>query len=204
MTELGVSNAKVTCPKNIEGKQGTSFDCTIETDGKSYTIVGTITKVDGSKVNFDTAWKNGEKGVVVRDKLVAALTPELDKALMASTKMTCAEPLLFLDDTRTVSCDLTAGTTKTKVLTTFDDKLVPTNWKLEPLALAKHKVEEIVTASVKEKFPTATVDCGTEPLIVRPADGFIYCTGTSGSEKAKLKIEVDENLNLKRWDAVAN
>jgi hypothetical protein len=55
---------------------------------------------------------------------------------------------------------------------------------------------------VKEKHPNAKVDCGEVQLIQRPADGFVYCNGVDGTEKVKLKVEVDADLNVKRWDPV--
>jgi hypothetical protein len=69
--------------------------------------------------------------------------------------------------------------------------------------LAKAKLEELLTPSVREKTaPTVAVTCGSEPLIARPADGFVTCEAADGDKKVKLKVEVDTDLNLKRWDAV--
>jgi len=206
-TELGINATKVTCPKNIEPKEGKTFDCEIEVEGKTYTIVGTMTKVESSKVNFDTAWKNGANGVIIRAKLQPALAEELTKQFGAKVDLACPEPLLFLDDKRATTCDFVAGATKAKITTTFDEKLSPTGWTLDPPLLAKKKIEELVTASVKEKVgPSATVECGTEPLIARPADGKLVCIGKASENgkttESKLAIEIAPDLSITRWDAI--
>lgn len=202
-TELGINASKVTCPKDIEPKEGKSFDCELDVEGKAYTIVGTITKVESSKVNFDTSWKNGANGVIIRSKLVPALVEDLSKTFATKVDIACAEPLLFLDAKRAATCDLTAGTTKAKLVVTFDDKLAPTGWKLDPPLLAKTKLEELLTTAVREKTaPNVNVTCGTEPLIARPADGFLACEAGDGTKKVQLKVEVDADLNVKRWETI--
>ena len=200
--ELGINATKVSCPKDIAPKEGTSFDCAVEVEGKPYILTGTITKVESSKVNFDTSWKDGKNGVVIRSKLAPLLADELGKQLGAKVDVTCAEPLMFLDDKRAVSCNLTAGATKAKVVVTFDDKLVPTGWKLDPMLLSKAKLEELLTPSVREKTaPDVVVTCGTQALLPRAADGMVVCDVT-GSKTGKIKVDVDADLNVKRWDPV--
>ncbi len=204
MTDLGIPTTKVACPKDIEPKEGKTFDCDVEVEGKPYTIVGTITKVESSKVNFDTAWKNAPSGVIIRSKLVPPLTDELSKTFATKVDIGCAEPLMFLDATRVATCDFTAGATKAKVVITFDDKLVPTGWKLDPPLLNRAKLEELLTPNVREKTaPTVMVSCGTEPLLPRPADGMVKCEASDGAKKVPLHVEVDADLNVKKWEVVA-
>lgn len=201
--DLGINATKVTCPKNIEPKAGTAFDCTIEVEGKTYTLVGTITKVESGKANFDTSWKDGANGVVIRTKLVPPLTEELSKQFATKVDITCPEPLLFLDAKRAVACELKAGASTAKVVITFDDKLVPTGWKLDPLLIPKAKLEELLTPNVREKTsPTANVTCGSEPLMARPADGVLQCDVTDGDKHHKIKVDVDADLNVKKWEAI--
>lgn len=201
-TELGINATKVTCPTNIEPKEGKTFDCDIEVEGKTYTIVGTMTKVESSKVNFDTAWKNGANGVIIRSKLQPALAEELTKQFGTKVDIACAEPLLFLDAAKSTACDFTAGSTKAKISITFDDKLVPTGWKLDPPLLGKATLEEKVAGALKDKAPNGKVTCGSEALFPRPADGFVMCDIAEGDKSNKVKVTVDENLNATNWEIV--
>ena len=202
-TELGINASKVTCPKNIEAKEGKTFDCEVEVEGKTYTLVSTIKSVEGTNVKFDTAWKNQTTGVIIRSKLVPALTDELSKRFATQVAITCAEPLLFLDAARSLTCELAAGAIKSKLAITFDDKLAPTDWKLDPPLLSSAKIAETLQAAVREKTaPTVTVTCGTDPLIVRPADGVMTCDFTNGDKQAHVKANVTPDLKLTTWEVV--
>lgn len=59
-----------------------------------------------------------------------------------------------------------------------------TSWK-EPLLPRKELVETLAT-----QF--SSVDCGDEPMIVRPPDGVVWCT--SGDKK--LKVTLGEGLDI--------
>lgn len=201
--DLGINASKVTCPKNIAAKQGNTFECAVEVEDKTYTLVGTITSVVDSKVDFDTAWKNSTTGVIVRNKLVPPLTDELSKTFGTQVAIACGEPLLFLDAARSATCDLSAGASKSKLAITFNEKSVPTNWKLDPPLLSRTKIEEKLQTAVRAKTtPTVTVTCGAEPLLVRPADGVMTCDVVDGDKQAKVKANVTPDLQLTTWEVV--
>jgi hypothetical protein len=128
--ELGIPDADVTCPSGIEAKVGTKFECSVTVKGKSYGLIATITSVEEKKANMDTAWKDGE--AVISAKLEPGLSGELSKTLGSDVKVTCGDALRFIDANRSVTCDVAAGPTKSKVITIFNEKLNPTSWKLEP------------------------------------------------------------------------
>jgi hypothetical protein len=198
--ELGITGAAVKCPSGIEAKVGQSFDCTVTADGKDYMLTAKITKVDGKQLGMDTNWKNGD--AVMPAKLGPALETELGKQFGTKVAVDCGkDALAFLDKNRNVTCDLTAGDQKAKVLVTFDEKLVPTKWQLDPMMLSKAKLEELLTAPVQAKTsPTAKVTCGDKPLVPRPADGNVMCDLSDGDKEAHLKVAVDENLEVKGWE----
>lgn len=195
--ELGIQGAKVSCPKGVEAKEGNSIDCKVEIDGKSYVLVSTITKVDGKQLGMDTKWKDGE--AVISGKLGPVLTKALGEEFGTEVAIDCGEPLRFLDAERRVTCDLAAGETKAKVAVTFDAKLVPTDWKLEPRLIGKAKLEGLLTKRMQEQVPNATVTCGAQGLFPRPPDGIVKCEAVAGSDKMGLAVEVDEDLQIKRW-----
>jgi hypothetical protein len=198
--ELGLAGATVSCPKGIEAKEGQSFDCSVTVGGKAYVLVATITKVDGKELGMDTKWKDGE--AIITSKLAPALGTELGKQFGTAVTVDCGkDAMVFLDKARNVTCDLAAGDAKSKVLVTFDDKLVPTNWKLDPQLLAKAKLESILTEPVRAKTsPGVAVTCGDKALLVRPADGTVWCEIAEGEKKAKLKVAVDEEMQIKSWE----
>jgi hypothetical protein len=196
--DLGMQNAKASCPSGVEAKVGTSFDCKLEIDGKTYVLVATITSVEGTKLAIDTAWKDGE--AVVSSKLSAALAGELSNQMETPVKVECGEPLRFLDQDRNVACDLVAGSTKAKLLVTFDENLAPTNWKVHPGLLAKPRLEQLLIERVRtQTSATATVTCGDEPLLARPDDGIVWCQVTDGARSAKVEVEVGPDLVVTRW-----
>lgn len=197
--ELGLAGAKVGCPKGVEAKVGNKFDCTVELEGKTYLLTATVTSVDGSKLNIDTAWKDG--AAVISSKMNTGIGQELSNQFGTPVQVACGEPLRFLDKDRNVTCDLTAGATKAKVVVTFDESLTPTKWKLDPQLLSKKKLEEILTEPVRAKTsPGVAITCGNEPLISRPADGNVWCQIAEGDKAAKLKVAVDEELAVKNWE----
>jgi hypothetical protein len=198
--ELGLTGATVSCPKGVEAKVGQSFECSVTVGGRSYVLVATVTKVDGKELGMDTKWKDGE--AVITAKLAPALGEELGKQFGVPVTVDCGkDTMVFLDKARNVTCDLTAADAKAKVLVTFDDKLVPTTWKLDPQLLAKSKLEAILLEPVRAKTsPGVAVTCGDKPLLPRPADGTVWCEIAEGEKKAKLKVAVDEELQVKGWE----
>jgi hypothetical protein len=198
--ELGLAGATVSCPKGVEAKEGQTFECSVSVGGRSYVLVATVTKVDGKELGMDTKWKDGE--AVITGKLAPALGGELGKQFGTPVTVDCGkDTMVFLDKARNVTCDLAAGDTKAKVVITFDDKLNPTTWKLDPQLLAKSKLEGILTEPVRAKTsPTVAVTCGDKPLLPRPADGTVWCEIADGAKKAKLKVAVDDDLQVKGWE----
>lgn len=205
-SELGLHATKVTCPSDVEAKQGNVFTCQVELDGKkTYGLDVTLKSVDKASkhVNLDTAWHDGAAVQVA--KLEPAVTDELSKQLGSPVTLKCGdEPLRFLDAQHKVKCQLTAGKTKSTATIDFDEGLKPTAWHLDPAILARAKLEEILTPSVREKTsPDVKVDCGPAAILSRPADGVVWCSIADGDKQAKIKVEIDDGLNVKRWD-VAN
>jgi len=58
-----------------------------------------------------------------------------------------------------------------------------------------------LTPSVREKTsPDVKVDCGPAAILSRPADGVVWCSIADGEKQAKIKVEIDDGLNVKRWE----
>lgn len=202
VAELGVEASKVTCPGHIDAKVGVSFECVLVIEGAPYTLVGKITKVESEMVNYDTAWKGAPNGVILRSKLVPSLTGDLTKRLKADVQVACPEPLLVLDAKRAVTCDVTAGATKAKLVVSFDEKLFATGWKFDPPLLSKAAIEQTLTSSVDKQVPGATVSCGSEPLFPPPADGVLVCEIASAGASAKIKVEIAADAQITRWETI--
>lgn len=202
IAELGLPPGKVTCPKEVEVHPGAMFTCSIEIAAKPYDLDVTIVDLKGSgdaEINLTTQWRGGS--AIVGTKLAPVLEAAMTKTLGIPVKVDCGAPLRFIDPKHQVRCDLTAGASKYGLLTTFDAKDDPTDWKLDPPALLKSKLEEILTPSVREKtVPDASVTCGSEPMIARPADGIVHCAIAAGGKTGKIAVTVDEALDVKRWD----
>lgn len=78
-----------------------------------------------------------------------------------------------------------------------------TKWK--DRLLSRAKLVEILTPSVRAQTSEAVnVDCGDEedPLFPRPSEGIVWCDISDGKESAKIKVEVDEELNVGKWEVV--
>jgi Domain of unknown function (DUF4333) len=202
-TALGLHATKVACPANVEAKPGGVFTCQVELDGKkTYGLDVTIKAMDKatSKVDLDTAWHDGAAVQVA--KLDQGLTAELSKALGGAVTIKCGdEPLRFLDPQRKLRCELVAGEVKSAATIDFDAALQPTDWHLDPAILARAKLEEILTPAVREKTnPDVKVDCGPAAFLLRPADGVVWCAIADADKQAKIKVEIDDKLNLQRWE----
>lgn len=200
--ELGLAGAKVHCPANVEASAGKKFTCDVAVGGASYALDVTVTSVDlkSRKANFDTAWHDGP--AVAPAKLAAALTTELTKQLGGAVTIACGdEPLRFLDAKRHLGCKLAAGAVATSVDIEFDKDLNATAWHLDPPLLARAKLEAILAPAVREKTaPDVQIRCGTDEFVVRPADGVVWCAVTDGKHDGKLKVEIDDKLNVTRWE----
>lgn len=206
----GFNATKISCPSGVEPKQGAVFTCQIELDAKkTYALDITITKLnDDHTLSFDTKWHDG--AAVNLAKLVPALDAELGKQLGGPVRLDCGhEPLAFLDGQRKLHCDLAAGDpaaeVKTKATVDFDDKFNASGWHLDPALLSKAKLEERLTPAVQGKAgATVQVDCGAAAFVARPADGNVMCKVHDGDKTAPLKVAVDDKLDLKSWEIVAN
>jgi hypothetical protein len=199
MEELGITDAKVRCPDAVSAKEGNVLACSIAIGGKSYAMESTITKVEGGQLAMDNRWKDGE--AVVSARLEPALEKDLGEQFAVAVGITCGDRLRFLDAERKIRCELSAGTTKAQVAISFDDKLVPTQWALEPTLIGRSKLEGILTPSVRDKTsPGVTVTCGDQPLFPRPADGTVWCDIADAERAAKIKVELAEDLEVKRWE----
>lgn len=202
IAELGLPPGKVTCPTHVEVKPGALFTCAVEIAAKPYDLDVTIIDAKGSgdtEINLTTQWRGGS--AIVGTKLAPVLEAAMTKTLGIPVKVDCGAPLRFIDPKHQLRCDLTAGAAKYGLLTTFDAKDEPTDWKLDPPTLLKSKLEEILTPSVREKTAAdATVTCGSEPMVARPADGIVHCAITAGGKAGKIAVVVDEALDVQRWD----
>lgn len=207
MTEMGLHAAKVTCPGDGDGKPGQVLTCQVALEApapkqaRTYALDVKINGVTDGKPDLHTAWHDGP--AVETAKAESVLVDVLDKELGGPLILTCgAEPLAFLDSAHKLHCTLTAGEVKTKAIFDFDPKtLKHTAWQLDPPLLAKAKLEAVLAPVVHQKVPDdVVINCGSEVFLPRPADGVITCRAIRGTESVPLKLEVDENLNLKSWE----
>lgn len=203
VTAMGLHATKVTCPGGVEARPGQAFTCQITLGAKTYALDVTITGVDKAKAkaDFTTAWHDGPAVQTAKEE--ALLGGALTKDLGGAVALHCGdEPLAFLDSAYKLHCTLAARDVKTKATFGFDAKtLDATDWHLDPPLIAKAKIEAVLTPAVHEKLPDdVVIDCGPAPFMLRPADGVLTCKATRGAETAALEIEVDDNLNVKRWE----
>ena len=204
----GLDATKLSCPRGVTPKQGKVLVCQIQLDGKKdYGLDVTITKVnDDHTVDFDTRWHDGAAVQVA--KIAPALADELTKQLGGPVRLDCGhEPLAFLDGERKLHCDLSAGDpkaeVKSKATIDFDPAFNAAGWHLDPPLLSKAKLEDRLTQAVREKAgPAIQIDCGPATFVPRPADGAVMCDVRDGDKAAKLKVMVNDKLDLKSWEIV--
>jgi hypothetical protein len=190
LTEIGIPPSKVTCPRDVGTEVGIRFECNTVIEGTSYAIVVTITKADGDKLLFDNEWKRGE--ALFRNLLQPKLADFNSKTLGVPIEVQCAEPLLFLDAKRTVSCDATDGTTPFKIIVTVDDKLEPTGQTTEPLVANRASIEDLLRPSIAEQLPNATLSCGTGALIAfGPARRTSGCKLVENGKDLGVSVGID-------------
>jgi hypothetical protein len=196
--EIGFPDASVACAKDVKAEKGKEFTCDVGIEGKTYVLVVTITNVDGSRVDMDTKWKDGE--AIVTARLEPPFANQLTSSLGVPVTVECGDALRFLAADRSVACDITAATAKAKLTITFDDKLEPNGTKIDPQLISKAKVEEFLVPSIKEKTGVDTkVTCGADPVMPRPADGVFRCDVEGGPSPAKVKVTVDDTLEKIEW-----
>ena len=202
IAELGLPGGAVSCPKVVEVRPGAMFTCSVEIAKKAHDLDVTLLDGRGSsdtEIKLDTQWREGN--AIVGTKLAPVLEAGMTKTLGVPVKVDCGEPLRFIDAKHQLRCELTVGARTAHLLTTFDAKNDPTDWTLEPPMLLKSKMEGILTSSVREKtVADATVSCGNEAFIARPADGIVHCTIAAGGKAGKIAVTVNEALDVKRWD----
>lgn len=194
VTAMGLTPGKVSCPSDIEGKAGNTFVCTVPIEKWSYDLKITITSVENDRAQMDTAWVRGAS--LLRHKL-----EEGAKKLYENVDAHCGdEPLIFLVDGK-ASCTLAAGKTVTTVTFTYDDKLVVTNTKFDPPVLSRVRLEGILEPEVGEQLKTPVeLACGADAIIVRPADGFVWCDLTAGDKHGRIRATVTPDLDVTHWD----
>jgi len=200
--QLGLTPGKISCPKGVEAKQGSTFTCSVEVGGKLHDLDVTVNSVEGKKLGLETKWHEGDAVQVA--KLKAVLVERAQANLGVPVTVDCgSESLAFLGPDRVFTCDATAGGAKTKVTISFDDKTNITGIKTDPQILAKDKLEQILLPAVRAKTaPTVAISCGDQKLLNIPADGIVWCQVTDGDKHAKLKATVDDQANVKAWEIV--
>ena len=66
--------------------------------------------------------------------------------------------------------------------------------------LVRSRLEQVLTPTVREQTaPDVAVRCGARQLIPRPADGVVWCDIGDGTKAAKIRVEVDPELNVTSW-----
>lgn len=198
---LGLVPGPISCPSGVEPKTGGVFTCKVEIEKISYDLAVTITSVEGSNVQMDTAWAKGP--AVIRKKIAEGVPKVLGEQLGAKVELDCGkEPLLFLTAGK-ATCKMTSGHTAATLEISFDDKYEVSSWKLDPPLLGRAKLEEILTPSVAEKTtPAIKVDCGPEDVFPRPAEGVLECAISDGTQHARIKVSISPELKVERWETI--
>jgi hypothetical protein len=202
VTALGLTPTKVDCGEPVEAKVGASFTCKVEVEGgKTYDLDVTVTGVDekAEKVDLDPKWRGGRG--VVSAKIEAIVGEQLGEKFGPGIALECGEPLLFIPSDSKLGCDIKSGSYQGKITLLFDDGENLQDVQFEPNLLGKKIVEGILTPSVREQTgPATSVTCGDQAMIPRPADGVLWCDISDGKQAAKIRVEVDEQLNIGRWE----
>jgi hypothetical protein len=202
-TALGLHATGISCPPDVEATPGRTFVCEVALDATHrYALNVTVGARDHAtdEVNLDTAWRDGE--AIQCAKLGAAMSANLSKSFATEVVVTCGdEPLRFLDAQRQLSCAVSAGNAKSVATIDFNAGLEVTEYHLSPALLTRTKLEEVLTRSVRgQTTADASVDCGSGVLLVRPADGSVWCGISSAGRKAKIKVDIDDELNVTHWE----
>lgn len=194
-TELGAT--KVDCPTGMKPEVGTTFECQVDYDGKTYPFVVTITQVNGDR--FDSNAVPKQKAVRA-DKLRDAIRPNLETMFGAGVEMTCPEPLLPVADDATVRCTLARGDASAELVVKVKDDLTIDDVSI-PAAGKTDAFEQLLAGSVKEKVGRdVQVDCADTEWLLPPKSGKLECALDGGA--AKLAVEVTGRWDV-NWTIVA-
>lgn len=133
MVAQGLVVQKIVCPKSIEVKVGTTFDCQITFDNnETFTVRSTVTSKEGTnwEYNFE---------IVEPSYIAAKLEKALHDGLVEQTQVTpkavvCGKAGVYrVPATREVLCDVTAPDgTMVKARFDFDEKGQAKGWKVLP------------------------------------------------------------------------
>ena len=200
---LGMNPTKVDCGEPVEAKVGNAFTCQVELDGeKTYPMNVSITGVDekAERVDLDPKWEGGRG--VVSAKIEEAVAIELGKRFGDGIQLDCGEPLRFVSEDDTIVCDIASGSYRGKATLVFKPGTTElADVKAGDDLLGRRILEGILEPSVREQTsPAVKVTCGDQAIIPRPADGILWCDIADDKQAAKIRVEIDEELNVKRWE----
>lgn len=200
---LGLNPTEVDCGEPVEAKVGATFTCKVELDGeKTYDMNVAVTGVDdkADRVDLDPKWAGGN--AVVARKLEDGIGARMAERFGAGVTLDCGEPLRFVPDDDRIVCDIESGAYAGKATLVFADGTTDlADVEFEQHVLGKNLLEGILTPSVREQTgPEVTVSCGDQAMIPRPADGVIWCDIADAKQQAKIKVKVDDQNNVTRWD----
>jgi hypothetical protein len=198
---LGLTPDKVDCDDDVEAKVGATFTCKVGfASGASHDLAITVTAVDdkAERASFDTRWTGGS--AIVATKLAGLVTGKFTERFGAGVAVDCGADLRFISADKKLPCDITAGAYRGKVTVLFDDEDEISDVTFDDKLLVKKSLEDLLTPSVREQTsPTVVVTCGDQVLVPRPADGVVWCDIVDGAQAAKIRVEVDDNLDVKTW-----
>lgn len=202
-TALGLNPTKVDCGEPVEAKVGATFVCKVELDGeKTYDMNVAVTGVDekSERVDLDPRWAGGN--AVVSKKIEEIVGAQMAERFGAGVTLDCGEPLRFVPDDDRFTCEVKSGSYQGQATLVFADGTTNLDdVQFEANILGKSILEGILTPSVREQTsPAVVVTCGEQAMIPRPADGIVWCDIGDGKESAKIKVEVDDQNNVKRWE----
>ena len=203
LRDQGLEVTQLTCPGDGNVTSGTTLVCQVEVAGKHhYELEVAYIRSDKlrGKATFNVTARGGR--AVVVSKLEPPLSKDISEALGAQVVVKCGDdPVRFLDAHDKLACELVADDLKTGLVLTFDRKQVfPTDWHLEPPLIVTSKLEAAVTPAARAKtVPELEVECGPAQLVLRPADGVIWCDVSTPTQRGKMSVEIDGKLDIQRW-----
>ncbi len=205
LARFGIPITRISCPEGAPVAVGTKFSCEVEFAGKkTYKLDATIRDMSmlSRKGEADFAWRDGI-AVRVAD-LARMMHDKLTEDLAIPLAVNCGdEPLRFLDAQRKLGCEVIAGDARSTLTMEFDEHVDVGPWKLEPALVVPALFVQRMTAVVRAKTnPRVVLDCGPKVAYPRPSDGIVWCTVTDENRRARLKVEVDDKLDMQRWSIV--
>lgn len=203
---VGGTQGHASCPQGLEPKVGATFQCQLELEKTKYDIDVTITSINPKNLSkpLDVYAKFTRGHALWRSVVERGLQEQLRDELGVSFEVVCgAEPLLFLQNNR-VACQVRSGNVRTSMTLTMDDKLALKTTPLDPPLLSRKKLEALLREGTKAEFgPDMVIDCGSEDIIARPADGAVRCQASKGAEKAPLDVVVTHDTEHTSWKLLA-